>query len=77
MGGACSRHGIKATLLYSFGRKPFKTVDHIENKQERRILNLITEKYDVKAWTDFSHPGYAKYRGPAKGSYEFSCSQNL
>lgn len=48
MGGACRTHGIKVTVVHSFGRKPPKTVDNLENKHERKILNLITEKQYVK-----------------------------
>jgi hypothetical protein len=72
MGGECSTHVIKAPLIRRFGRKTFKTIDHSVNKQERRILQFITEIYDVKAWTGISLTDYAKYRDPAKRSYEFS-----
>jgi hypothetical protein len=74
MGGACSTHGIKVTLIYSFGRKPSKTIDRLENKQERTILNYITKKRDVKERTEPSRTAYAKYRVLAKGSYKLSWS---
>jgi hypothetical protein len=56
MGRACSAHGIKVTLIYSFGRKPSKTIDNLEIKHERKILNCISEKQYEKERTELGRP---------------------